>query len=500
MGRRAWWLIDGLPHWLLTMAVAKAPERLEAFAAAIRQDRLVPLMPLAPNCQTPPSLAALYCGRQANETGLCGFDLPNFDTNGLGLQKAFDRGPGDWPRIWDEEREGRGLRLLHVPYVGADTASRAVTYINGFGSPIVAPAVLEPSDALECYGIAPSGPTWEAFETGSGSRSLAARVNIDGVARVVLLGSWPVEGGATPFMATGLQHSYRRGDLGRTLMQGGNGVAEQLFVDSLRQMSRHYNQLWMAEFRAGPLDDIYGYQPALDLALHELIGYVAPDCGHWQPERANCVLPLLIDMLADFDQVLRHTRQEAGPNDRVIVCSDHGMMPVDTLARPNQALRQLGLLTTDDEGKIDTLQSQMWLHPTESGLLCLRADAAGNLDGMLERLTAALTSQTGRQAQIAEDRGLEMRLAPPKGILARHFLWAGPRCQIRADFDGPVTEPTLKTGEHVVTGPDPSLRGVVIDLSATPVLLPDTAMETWQVSFLFTTDAVSVVPSRASTL
>jgi hypothetical protein len=163
--------------------------------------------------------------------------------------------------------------------------------------------------------------------------------------------------------------------------------------------------------------------------------------------------------------VIALTRQNCGPQDRVIVCSDRGMMPVDLLVRPNILLEQMGILRRDAGGQIDPGASKAWLHPAENGLICLRDEADPGLGTELAR---RLTAETGRRARVEVYPVLEPHLAPPTGLKARHFLWAGERVQIRADLEGPLCQPSAKTGEHVVAGEHPALRGVVLDLSPAP--------------------------------
>jgi Type I phosphodiesterase / nucleotide pyrophosphatase len=197
----------------------------------------------------------------------------------------------------------------------------------------------------------------------------------------MVLGHWDVRQRGkdlaidAPFIGSGLQHVYQQGRLGPTLMQGGDGTAEKAFIDSLRQMAAHYSTLWLHHFRHPDHDDIYGYQPALDLALHELIGFVVPDCGHASPMREQVVWPLLLDLLADFDRVFGATLAIMKPEDRILLTSDHGMMPVDTLIRPNPILEEMGLLQRTPTGGIDAGRSLAWLHPAENGVLCIDASA-----------------------------------------------------------------------------------------------------------------------------
>jgi hypothetical protein len=467
--RRGWWLIDGLPHDLLVQAMRRAPDRLPALAALCRQGRLAALRPLAPNCQTPASLAALYSGQDAGATGICGFDLPDFAAGPLGLRRAFDTElplRGSARMVWDTPEPYRKPVLLHMPFVSAASRRGARRVFDGFARPRLAPAVWSVEEARARLLALPQDNGWVSVPLRDGTPCRAASALIGGQEKILFLGVWaePTFAGV-PFRASGLQHFYRNGALGPRVIEGGDGTAERLFMGSLRQMAAYFNALWLHHWAGEPYCDIFGYQPALDLALHELAGMVDPSCAHFSPRAAVLIWPLLIDLLADFDRVIALTRQNCGPQDRVIVCSDHGMMPVDLLVRPNILLEQMGILRRDAGGQIDPGASKAWLHPAENGLICLRDEADPGLGTELAR---RLTAETGRRARVEVYPVLEPHLAPPTGLKARHFLWAGERVQIRADLEGPLCQPSAKTGEHVVAGEHPALRGVVLDLSPAP--------------------------------
>jgi len=504
--RRAWWLIDGLPYWLLDKALAHAPERLPSFRKLWDEARVAPLDPLGPNCQTPPSLAALFSGRDSAGTGLCGFDQPDFAQGPLAVAKAFRKGLGGLPLIW--ETGARPVRLLHMPFVDLDRVADKLAYFaHGFGPAVAAPAVLTPEAAVERLG-ARIGRDWQrvTFRTPDGRPAVgeARRALVDGAGRVLFLGAWAVdEAGdepgrdrdtddqAPPFMGGGLQHPYRQGALGRTLMQGGDGAAEALFVETLRRMSVHFTAAWLRHLTAPGRPEVFAYQPALDLALHELAGFVAPDCGHASARTEAVVLPLLIDLLAEYDAALAATRAALGPGDRVLATSDHGMMPVDTLVRPNTILETLGALTRDAKGGIDAHRSLCFVHPAENGLICTNP-SLGDPASALTALCAALDRATGRRAEISEHPGIERRLAPPSPLTARHFLAPGRYVQFRAGLDGPAAEPTQKTGEHLATSAEPTLCGTVLDLSPGGGFAPDTRVHPTQAAALLAGEPVSV--------
>jgi hypothetical protein len=498
--RRAWWLVDGLPHWLLKDAVRRAPERLPTFAQVLAQSQLARLTPLGPNCQTPPSMAALYSGRDSGGTGLCGFDQPDF-TGGrrVAVEKAFRRGPDRVPFVWERDREDRGVRFLHVPFVSDQMWAIASYATFGFSVPVVQPGCLPLPEAQALFGEAANGLScthWSdvpaTLPSGLRPRIRARLHELEGQTAVMVLGHWDVRHRGrslaidAPFMGPGLEHVYRQGRLGPTLIQGGAGRAEKAFVDSLRQMAAHYSALWLRHFGHPDHDDIYGYQPALDLALHELVGFVAPDCRHASPTREQVVWPLLLDLLGDLDGVFGATLAMMRPEDRILLTSDHGMMPVDTLVRPNLILEEMGMLKRTPNAEIDAGRSLAWLHPAENGVLCIDASGCAarqkSPEAIISGLCAELSRRTGRQASVTVYPDIERSLSPPAGVMARHFLSTGRYTQFRADLSGEIVSSTRKTGEHLATCADPSLDGVVIDATRSHRFAPSQRLKTTEVA------------------
>ena len=497
-GRLGWYLVDGLPYWLVDKLLRLHRERFPALSRCFAENRIGAFQPLRPNCQTPASLAALFSGSNSAETWLSGFDQPDFsDPAMVRSKRAFGGLCGDVRLIWDWAAEaGMKVSLAHLPYVDrARLGSALASYAYGFGPAVVAPAVFDCQEATALFGrdqlAAIAGDCWgslwvyrpaERGQPDDRVRGLAKRCVIGGAEKLLFLGAWRVERSGLghqspgdPFMATGLQHWYRRGDLGPTLQQGGDGRAEALFVETLRLMAASFAEEWLSRFAAAPSGLVMTYQPALDLALHELAGYAAPDCTHWTSEREAIVLPLLGDLVADVDRTMQQTMALMQPCDRMILTSDHGMTPVDLIVRPNVALAQDGLLALDGDGRIDPAASLCFYHPAENGLLCLNrnlvAERGTSEQSVVAELAATLDRASGRDATIQSWPALEAVSGAPPWMSARYFLSGGRFVQVKADLAGPVASPSLKTGEHIATRDDMELAGTVIDLS--PILACD---------------------------
>lgn len=489
-GRLAWYLIDGLPLWLVEMAVAKEPARLPALTALQSAGRITGLSPLRPNCQTPPSLASLFTGTTSLETGLLGFHLPDFSRpDTVRTRRAFDALPSHLPLLWEyAAASGHDVWLSHIPYVRParmGTALRSASF--GFNPPILEPAVMDVAEARSTFGdavIASLDGGWTSLHLPSGGPerplgALGSRRIIDGAEKIVFTGAWqlkvsgtsPVpDAGGEAFMADGLQHCYRRGELGRSLLSGGTGDAERLLVETLRLLAARFANDWLRLLETATSGLVMSYQSALDLALHELAGFVAPGCAHCTPDREAVVWPLLLDLLADFDVLLARTGELQDPGDRVIVTSDHGMSPIDLVVRPNVILRERGWLTVKDDGSIDPAASLVFYHPADSGLVCVNTALCAERGIAPAEAVAALVSgiedRAGRGARMEEWPRLESALAPPAWMTARHYLAGGDFVQMKSGVSGAACEPSTKAGEHVMMNGAPELTGTIIDLSS----------------------------------
>ena len=487
-GRRAFFIVDGLPLWLVRKAVALFPERLPTLATLMQEGRCFGMRPLEPNCQTPPSIAALLTGGASHETGITGFDMPDFSRAGVHTRRGFSSLIDGVDPIWQGQAEaGHDIHVAHLPYMSPERlGDRLKGYVHGFGPPLHAPQVLDPNDAAGLLGQdAVDGlprDDWKTVSFGSGEKAaeaLVRRCRIDGADRIIFTGAWTVRqwgapidrsDGAVTFHGSGLEKCYRRGDLGRTLMQGGKGAAEVLFIESIRLLASYFWRDWIEMMKTCRTGFVAAYQPAIDLVLHELAGFVAADCAHWSASREQVVMPLLTDLLADLDAVLGQTRALAGEDDRIVVTSDHGMAPVDLIVRPNVLLKARGWIETDEGGAIAPLKSLAFFHPAENGLLCLNldliAESGTTVDSLLATLLADMREASGREPVLSEWPDLECLAAPPAGLSARHFLCGGRFVQLRPDISGAAAEASIKTGEHV--SPHQGLQelvGTVLDLS-----------------------------------
>lgn len=492
--RTLWLIVDGLPFWLIDRFAGRAEvATLEGLRA---RGRMVPLRPVAPNCQTPPSLATLLTGVSPHEHGIVGYDLPRLDgPDPTAVRPAFDVKTLPSSVIWEDWVDaGQRARVLHLPFVDPELrASGAVAASYGFAERVCAPQVvplvggeaqLEVDGAAASVRVRTRGRVLELGVRRRGGRSEAAIFEegswlpvaldddehtlvgvhrIDGQAALVGLGAWRDPEAARfrhPFLGSGLSKLFRAGKLGRRLVDGGAGDAERLLARSLKRLSLRYTEELLAAASARDADLVVAYQPFLDLLLHELIGLLEPRGAHWRPGATPIVDGLLLDALALVDAMISLVGEQWGPG-TFVVSSDHGMAPVDTVLFPNQVLRDAGFLAVDETGRIDAARSSCWFHPAETGLLCWNPALGGPAlrHDVLAALDAAFAGSSGPIALV------EAPASSTTGATARPtYLVAGHGRVLKADLGRGVRAPSAKTGDHALNDGDPRLDGVLADV------------------------------------
>ena len=153
--RIVWLLVDGLPHELVCAYSAARPN--SKLAALHAQQRIAALTPLAPNCQTPPSLFTIWSGCEPDKHGLLGYDIPKaVDGDPTAYVDGFQAWPRDVRMVWDLYADQlRTIRTCAVPFVQADRLSPwLLSATEVFGPPLAAPCVLGNGETLSIAALA----------------------------------------------------------------------------------------------------------------------------------------------------------------------------------------------------------------------------------------------------------------------------------------------------------------------------------------------------------
>jgi predicted AlkP superfamily pyrophosphatase or phosphodiesterase len=475
--RLIWLLIDGFPHWLIER-YADDPDtarRLPTLQRLWSRNRISPLMPVWPNCQTPPSLSTLWSGVEPSGTGIVGFEVPDLEADSpITIKRAFSMRPPHVRWIWDHYAEaGHPVRLCHVPFVTAQRlGSRARCVSYGFIPPVVPPS-LAPH--------ARSGP-FEAWCSESIDDEVTLTFgtwHLEQGTVDICLGAWrpDLQGDdvsamrsrlrhAAPFVASAPNTLYRDGKLGPRLAEGGDGTAERVFTSCLLQMSSRYLDEFLDGVERADSHLVIGYQPTLDIMLHEFAGYLDPLCRFWSPQGEAIIDELVLTLLGRLDHCIARLATLVSKTDRVLVCSDHGMASLDTIIFPNAALARRGLLVSRSDGNIDVERSICFYHPAETGELWLNIDAARGAGVPAEAIIANLSQDLSGAPGGAPDM-LPLRRTAARGFQVLGHLRPGHCQQAKATIADTLWGISKKTGEHGSHSDDSRLQGVVIDLCST---------------------------------
>jgi len=487
-----WMLIDGFPHWLVTRYTDDpvTARRLPTLLRLWSQDRISPLMPVWPNCQTPPSLSTLWSGMGPAETGITGFDLPDMEgPHPIATKAGFSMRPSHVRWIWDCYAEaGHHVRLCHVPFVSPDRLGNRARYVSYGFVPAIRPPRLAPPSLSRRKEI------WHYEMIDADVRLTRGTWALEEQVADIELGAWrpqlhgdSVSGTVArlahlpPLLASAPNTLYREGKLGSRLGEGGNGTAERVFASCLLQLSVRYMEEFLDSVEQRDSRLVIGYQPALDIMLHEFAGYLDPACRFWSAEREAIVDGLVLMLLEQIDAFLIRLEGLVKPDDRVVVCSDHGMASLDTIIFPNTVLSQRGYLASTPDMKIDPERSICFYHPAETGVLWINPEIAGRR-GVLPRSIVADLCHDLSGAPGGGPELLSVAGTARDGFEILGHLRPGHCQQAKATITDIPWTPSKKTGEHGSHCDDTRLQGIVIDLcgvrqrsDASPMLAKDVA-------------------------
>ncbi|WP_321817246.1 MULTISPECIES: alkaline phosphatase family protein [unclassified Paraburkholderia] len=512
--RLVWLVIDGLSWQLVEQLADRRPHSI--LTRALRDRRAIRLMPLIPNCQTPPSLFSIFSGTDVTRHGLTGYlvPTPSNDTP-FGFADGFSQWPRNIQMVWDRlAAAGYRLRLCAAPFVQQERLGIAlVGRTNVYGGFAVAPEAMVDGERLtipaldidmrvEAVGggfalhdlrnpdespsfvsmdgtlalpLAPNVPYGNAY------RAIALHaMRIDGVPTLISLGYRAVDVVGPPaplaaFPACDPARLYANGQLGRRLDDGGDGAAEHALVSLMRIVHDSFKTDIVAAVRATDSDCVIGYDPVIDLLSHHLLKYVDPR----QPASpAARVVEALFDTALGWIDTLLDECLTASPEPfRCIAHSDHGMAPVHHDLFPNAFLEQAGLLAYDEFGNPDPLRSAALFHPAENGLVMLHPVNLGakgfDHETLAQAWRAALPdSMRGGWNHFIGFGTTPLDMPSVAGWRAQCYWQAPAGTRLRYSRSAVVVQASRKGGDHAVWSADPWLQGILVDVGGERVELP----------------------------
>lgn len=521
-----YWLVwDAAAHWVV--------DRLDREGAlpAVRELRERGVSgagrPPAPNCQTPPSLATLFTGEWPDRHGVTGYDVPagdlppGGDPAGLPVEaqrSGFAPGMLRTPPVWDAAAAG-GARsvFVHAPWAldaGGAAGPHVDAVIDAYGRRLarhdalplapgaratwsigpheVAVAGVAGGARLSVGGPAAGGavidvavgadwvPVRLAPDTGCWVRCLATEAG----PTLLRTGTWTTRvtgadaalvarlAAAPLFTGEGIGSLYRTGRLGRTLLDGGDGRAEEAFLSSLDRVVRSFGGAVDAVLAGHAADLVVVYLPVTDDVAHDLVGWCDARSTAHRPDVAGALWGYVSRCYGWADALLGRILRHASPDDTVLLGADHGVLGSPRVVRVNEHLVRAGLAAVTPDGRLDPARSDVLYHPANNGSLWV--NEAGRPGGRVpaERVAATLRRAVDAVRTIVDPadgaRVVTGFLDPagrplpddPAGPSA-YLVFAGDYQPSAAVDGGPVIRDTRKSGSHVVNSGDDRLHATV---------------------------------------
>ena len=160
------------------------------------------------------------------------------------------------------------------------------------------------------------------------------------------------------FIGNGPGYLYEDGKLGKQVYDGGDGTAERRYLEGMELVIRQLNRLtaWFNNRYSPRL--LVDYCPYPDEMDHTWYGLVRTDVTGIAPNVASRMQEFRRWGYAAIDTRVALLNSLAGPRGHIIFVSDHGMSPIKKEVSINIALREAGLLFTNDNNQIETARTQ----------------------------------------------------------------------------------------------------------------------------------------------
>jgi predicted AlkP superfamily phosphohydrolase/phosphomutase len=307
---------------------------------------------------------------------------------------------------------------------------------------------------LRLFELAPDGSRLLLYHTAA--RSLRASRPELATAAVDAAGS---------FVGNGAVYVYQRGLLGPPLWEGGDGTAEERYLETLALVARQLDRLNAFMIERGRFDVLVTYLPAPDEFLHLWLGYLDPHLPGHDPALAARLRPFVDRGYVLVDDYLERLAARLGPDTVLAVAADHGLVGVSRVVRPNVALAAAGLLTLDASGAVDLSHTRALYFPGNQGYVLVNGTghpsgivADRDLPGVrraVEEALLGIRDPTTGQAVVLAVRPADPAADPATGGTSGGdlYLSLATGYTLAPDWQGDLVSPITPRGEHML---DPS--------------------------------------------
>ncbi len=180
------------------------------------------------------------------------------------------------------------------------------------------------------------------------------------------------------FIGNGAAYLYQTGGLGQIIAHGGEGGAEARYLETMlfAQHQLIETNRWAMENL--PWDIFLAYTPFPDEAEHAWRGLLDTTLPTYRRETAEKVRPFLERVYRSCDEHLGLLLSKRPDGAIVALISDHGLHGIHKRVALNFALRKSGLLTVDDQGRVNLAKTKVLYPSVNSGYLMINSTARKN--------------------------------------------------------------------------------------------------------------------------
>jgi predicted AlkP superfamily pyrophosphatase or phosphodiesterase len=203
-------------------------------------------------------------------------------------------------------------------------------------------------------------------------------------------------GQGAEFVNGGAIRSWESGQFGKTMFEGGDGTAEDRYLDTVAFAIETNRRRAQLAVEARDWELLVSYLPFPDEALHAWYGAVDTQSPTYNPQLAPVVWQRLETVCKLADNYLGTLMAGAGRDTVLAVGSDHGMAGLKWKYHPNVTLKAAGLLVTDARGNVDLTRTKVVYAPTDGAYVLV--NRVGRKGGIVP---ANETFQVLRQAKEA---------------------------------------------------------------------------------------------------
>jgi predicted AlkP superfamily phosphohydrolase/phosphomutase len=159
---------------------------------------------------------------------------------------------------------------------------------------------------------------------------------------------------------------YKVGAFGPPLWNGGDGTAEERYLETVALVTRKLTRLLEFGLERTRWDLLVSYLPFPDEFFHLWYGRLDPSLSSYDPALAARLQPYMDKGLGIVDGFVGRLREKAS-GAIVAIGSDHGHIGANRVVAWNVALEKAGLLVLNRDGSVDLFRTRAIYFPGNSG-------------------------------------------------------------------------------------------------------------------------------------